>query len=262
MKRIPYFVIILVLFVLGCGGSSTGSSGSGTVIIQGGITSAVQTATQTFDSSVGDVNVTNGSGQFVGVLPKGLLINNGDPFCVIPAGVPLLSSVSLGARSEGDVFVNGIQTGVHITNKVDGTILGGAVFDKPLVLPKSGTFTVDMIGPFTAVSGTSKLNIKNGFHFILATSATGENSMPIKIQGVMPTNGSDVSNGFVIQIQTVLAFAGRSFTLKIQHANGTLQATRTSSAQGWAGFDKPFSTGNGIIPATGVDDVTIAIQTP
>ncbi len=250
----------IAMIVAGCAGSGSGVPViPGVVTVNGGLSAGTSSNSTSVDATGGEQQVFNSFGSFVGVLPQGEMIVAGESFAVIPAGVPILNSLSLEGRASGDVFVNGVLTGVHIVNRLSGTLLQGAMFDKPLIMPRNRRWTIRMEGPFLVASAGQILRISQNISMTIESNGGATTSIPTFIGGTLPANGANSSNGQVMTAGIPTVFSGRMFRLTISHANGVLQKTQTLNLGGQVSYNDVVAGSNSAIPSNGVNNVDFSL---
>lgn len=233
---------LMVVMMSGCGGSGHLSIPNTTVPVSGGVTSVPATVNTPVEASATPQTVTltvNGTETPV-VIPAGVSVPAGSTVAVIPSNVTFISGLQTGARAEGDVTINDAPTGVTLVN---------GHLSEAIALPEGQGYTLNLEGPFTLGSGSSKLSIQQGFSFVFSV-ANGATSLPTTLSGEIPSNGSNnISHTVTASFGT--GFTTGSATLTITHSNGTLSKTVDLSG-GTATFTDLNAAGPSQIPGTGV----------
>lgn len=254
------FGVVLASILAGCSGFTGGTTGS--TVASGGFPAYTATATDAVDASDRPVTITFPDGT------SGTLVDDalaaGEEFSVLPADYPILSDMFVDdGRAQGDVFIyKGAVKRLVGSLRNHGTAASGkqgAQLVRRLCLKKGRSYKIEFEGPFVLRNGRKRLHIgviSARFEVDLA----GKVSLPTKITAVLPGDGgnaADAGNFVLTHVQP--AFEGRSFTLKIEHANGTLIQTQVA-AGGDTTYLKHGDTANGHFPGSGVDVVDLSIN--
>jgi hypothetical protein len=256
------------LLVIGCGGNSASTSTPNAADLLGGVATGSGTATSTIDATSGSVIITTPSGSVVGELPTGLVLPVGGGYAIVPAATPLFTSLSLNSKSPGDVYTS-IDGGATYTiaqtkvvNRTIGALSQGLQFTTPLVIPAGKNIRIKMEGPFVIGNSQYRLDISSSLVIGIATtsgtSGTTTSSLPAKVAGKIPVNGTKTTQSTAfVKVTADTAFDGKSFTLKIVHSNGTLEKT-VKQVSGVSRFDDfADENGNSNIPSDGVQSVQL-----
>lgn len=237
-KSMSGLATILIFGALaGCGGS--GSLPTNTqapeITITGGVTPTTTTATTAITAdgtshSIGDAEIA-----------PGISVASGESVAVIPEGTEFISGLSGGARVDaaGSIRINGQLVRAKIVNGKLSISLG---------FP-AGRYNLSATGSFRVRGNGGVLTIQT---ISIDFDSDGHQlSLPMTLNGSIPTNGSDNwQNSLTATFSS--AYSDGTAMLDITHTNGELKQTRpvTTSGVTFKDFqDDPQSH----IPAAGID---------
>lgn len=248
-KRLSLFAAAALITgaTVGCGGGLTSLPGTtptpvsvdGGVATSEGVVSSAIVGGSAPQSALITVNGVQTQVSFA----AGISVGAGESVAIIPDDTTFITGLQGGARSPGDILVNGQPSGAKVINGHIHPALG---------FPH-GRYTLTAEGPFTIRQGSSVLTMQTvSFTF---DSNGHVLSLPTSIHGTIPANGSDNWKNSVTAGFNATYGAG-SASLTITHSNGTLSRTVALDQSRTATFTDFRNDPQSQIPQQGVDVVS------
>lgn len=239
----------------------TGCSGSGgdniprrdTVPLTGGAESQAVTLDNAAPADANGQTITFNGGSSAFLAPTNAPLTAGSTVVIVPEGTQFFSGLTRSpSRSPGDIFVNGVDSGVNVdqNGELDGNI----------AIVNGFNYEVFVEGPLQIQGNGKQLDINDGFGFNVIVRGNVA-SLPAGIEGTIPSNGGTAADMF-LSVAYPQPFTDDTITLEVLKSNGDVSQSRTLSAVTEDGMTMGFSTFRDfvpsvVVPAEGVERINL-----